>query len=174
MQEHVLRQTSIVGIKVIVVPLVAAIQYPIAVLPIIVATHGYHVLSFFYIRCQVKSKSHHAIIREAHLLSIQPHIGTLTGTLELNEHFSLYFALGQDKGLTIPADSIGQVNNILAKGLIAIKGVRQRYLLPQAVVIIWFGGLSEIAYCQSPATVEIEFLSLCSIHTHNEHQQYIE
>ena len=174
MQPHILWQTTIIGIKIFIIPLIATIQCAVAVRPTVVAAYGYHVLSFFNIRCQVKSKSHHAIIREAHLLSIQPHIGTLTGTLELNEHFSLYFALGQDKGLTIPADSIGQVNNILAKGLIAVEGVRQRYLLPQAVVITWFGSLSEIAYCQSPATVEIEFLSLCSIHTHNEHQQYIE
>ena len=174
MQPYVLRQTTIIGIKIFIIPLIATIQCAVAVRPTVVATYGYHVLSFFNIRCQVKSKSHHAIIREAHLLSVHPDIGTLTGTFELSKHFSFGICLRQREVFAIPTDGIRQIHNIFPKSLIAVEGVRQRYLLPQAVVITWFGSLSEIAYCQSPATVEIEFLSLCSIHTHNEHQQYIE
>ena len=85
MQPHVFGQTAVVGIEVIVVPLITTVQHPIAVLPIVVATHGYHVLAFLDIRCDVEAKGHHAIIREAHFLSVHPYVGTLTGTLELNE-----------------------------------------------------------------------------------------
>ena len=84
-QPHVLWQTAVVGIEVIIVPLVAAIQHPIAVLPIVIASHGNHVLAFLDIRCDIKSESHHAIVREAHFLTVHPYVSSLTRTLELNE-----------------------------------------------------------------------------------------
>ena len=84
-QEHVLRQTAVVGVEVLVVPLVAAVQRAIAILPRVVAAHGDGVLACLHKRCQVEAEGHHAVVTEAHFLAVHPHVGTLTGTLELDE-----------------------------------------------------------------------------------------
>ena len=62
MQPDVLGQTAVVGIEVVIVPLVTAVQHPIAVFPVVITAYGYHVLAFFDIRSQVEAKGHHAIV----------------------------------------------------------------------------------------------------------------
>ena len=84
-QPHVLRQTAVVGVEILVVPLVAAVVYAVTVSPRVVAAHGNDVLARLDKRCDIKAEGHHAIVREPHLLAIHPHVGTLTGTLELDE-----------------------------------------------------------------------------------------
>ena len=62
MQIDILGQTAIVRVKVLVVPLVAAVARAVAVSPRIVAAHSYHVLTFTNVRRQVEAEGHHAIV----------------------------------------------------------------------------------------------------------------
>ena len=162
MQVDVLGQTAVIGVEVLVVPLVSAVECAVAILPRVVAAHGHHVLTFLYIRCQVEAESHHAVVAEAHLLAVQPDIGSLTGTLELNEDLALHVALADGESLAIPAHGVGQVNDVLTEGLIAVECVWQRDALPSSVVIVGACGFGHVAHLQPPVVIEVELPALDS------------
>ena len=161
MQIHILRQTAIVGIEVLVVPLIAAVERTVTILPRVVATHGNYVFTYYNIRCKVKAESHHAIVAETDMMAVQPHIGTLSGTLELDKHLSVCLIGTQTEVLAIPADGVGQVDDIFLEGLAAIEGIGQRYPLPTVVIIIGLCRSGHVSHCQAPVGIEIERLPFC-------------
>ena len=169
-QVDILRQSAIVGIEVFVVPLVAAVQHAVAVSPRVVAAHRQHVFTFTNIGRQVKAEGHHAIIRESHLLTVEPDIGTLTGTLELDEHLPRHVSLRKRERLAIPADGVRQIHNVLAESLIAVEGIGQGYPLPLAIIELRLFSFSHVAHLQPPAAVEIEFLTFYRLYTNGEYQ----
>ena len=87
MEPHVFGKSTIVGVEVAVIPLVAAVERAVAVCPAVVATHSQYVTPHLDVGSHVEAESHYAVVIEAHFLAIQPHVGTLTGTLKLYEEF---------------------------------------------------------------------------------------
>ncbi len=63
MQPHILWYTTIVGIEVLIVPLVAAIGSTLTVSPTIVYTNSQDVLTFYNIRCKIVAACHNTILR---------------------------------------------------------------------------------------------------------------
>ena len=61
-------------------------------------------------------------------------VGSLPDALELNEHLALHRFRRQGEHLAIPHDGVRQVDNILAEGLVTIKGIRQCDPLPITMV----------------------------------------
>ena len=157
-QIDILGQSAVVGVEVSVVPLVAAVEHSVAVLPRVVAAHGQHVLALNNKRCEVEAEGHHAVVRESHLLAVEPHVGTLTRTLKLDEHLSLQLFFGQGERLAIPADGVRQVYDVLSERLVAVESEGQRHLSPPCVVETGLTGFREVAHAETPALVEVKFL----------------
>ena len=130
MQTHVLGDAAVVGIEVLVVPLVATVVRPGTIGPTVVATYRQHVLTHLCERGQVHAESHHAVLAEAQGMSVQIDIGGLSYSLELHKDLALHLVGRERKPLSVPTDSIGQIDDILAERLVPIKGIRQRHLLP--------------------------------------------
>ena len=146
MQIDILGQTAVVGIKVLVVPLIAAVQRAVTILPRVVAAHGHHILTSLDIGGEIEAEGHHTIVGEAHFLAIHPHIGTLTGAFELNKHLACHLFGSKGEVLAIPADGVCQIDNIQLESLIAIEGIRQCDRLPRSVVEIGIDGCGEVAH----------------------------
>ena len=85
MEPHILRNATVVGVKVLVVPLVATVVTARAVRPAIVAAHGQHVVTLLHIRCQVEAASHHPILAEAQVMTVQVEVSPLSNAFELDE-----------------------------------------------------------------------------------------
>ena len=136
MQPNILGNAAVVGIEITVVPLVAALVLARTVGPRIVAANGYRVLSFYNIRCKVEAAGHHAVLAIAQVMAVDIEIGTLADALELHENLSLQHIACGNELLPVPTDGVGQVDDILAEGLIAVEGIGQRHRLPLAVVEI--------------------------------------
>ena len=170
-QEHILGNTAIVGIEVAVVPLIAAVMLPRAVLPAVVAAHRQHVLPIYYIRCQVEARCHHSVLAVTQIVTVQVENSPLAHTLKLDENLTVCH-IGQREMLAIPHHGICQVYDILAERLVAVEGIGQRHLLPVAVIVGRHHCLFCITHRQQPLAVEIQFLTLCSLcrcnkqHTH--------
>ena len=160
-QIHVLRNATIVGVKVTVVPLVAAVVLARTVVPAVVATHGQHILALLDKWRQVEATGHHAVLAHAEALTVQVEVCPLTDTLELDEYLR---RLRSDvsrkrKALTIPADGIGQVNNVFLECFLPVKGIGKRHRQPVAIVEVSLGSLLKVANFQAPFSIEVQ---LCS------------
>ena len=62
MQPHILWYTTIVGIEVLIVPLIAAIGSTLSICPTVVYTNSHHIFTFYYIRCKVVAACHNTIL----------------------------------------------------------------------------------------------------------------
>ncbi len=162
-QIDVLGQTAVVGIEVAVVPLVSAVEHSVAVGPAVVAAHRDDVVALFDIRSEVEAEGHHAVVGKAHLLAVEPYVGSLPCSFELDEHLALHLFLREREVLAIPHDGIGEMDDILAESLIAIEGMGQCDPLPGMVVESGVLGLLEVADLQQPLGIEVDFLSLGSM-----------
>ena len=162
-QVDVLGNAAIVGIEIAVVPLVAAVVNPRAIRPAVVTAHGQHVLALMDVGGKVEAAGHDTILREAQAVTIQPEVGTLAHALELYEHLALHFRGRKLEMLPIPGYGVGEVDNILAEGLVAIEGKWKGDLLPAGIVKRGLGGCREIANTKKPAGIEAEFLPLGSM-----------
>ena len=87
MQPDILGDTAIVGVEVLVVPLITAVILPRAIRPTVVTAHSQHILSFYYIRCQVEATGHHTVLAEAEMMAVQIEVSPLANTLKLDEEF---------------------------------------------------------------------------------------
>ena len=177
MQPDILGNAAVVGIEIAVVPLVAALVLSRTVGPRIVAANGHRVLSFYYIRCKVEAAGHHAVLAIAQVMTVDIEIGSLTYTLELHEDLSLQHIACGNELLPVPADGVGQVDDILAESLVAVEGIGQRHPQPLTVVVAGVGGIGEIAHAEAPLAVEIELLSLDGLsrqanHCQQHHKQH--
>ncbi len=66
MQPHILAQSAIVGIEVLIVPLKCTTRRFLAIAPTIIHLHGDDIISFlFYIRCQVKTEGGYSVLIES-------------------------------------------------------------------------------------------------------------
>ena len=107
MQPDIFGDAAIVGIEVTVVPLVTALILARLIGPAIVTAHSQHVLSFFYIRCQVESTGHHTIFAIAQVLAVQIEVCPLANTFKLNEIlFRFYILTIYFKCLSIPDNGV--------------------------------------------------------------------
>ena len=122
MQKNIFGYATIVGIKVAIVPLVAALVLSRTVGPTVVTAYCYHVLSLFYIRCKVESASHHTILAESQMMSVDIEIGSLTYTLEFYKHFLVGNILKLER-FAIPGDGICQVYDIFSESFVAVECV---------------------------------------------------
>ena len=86
-QPYVLGDAAIVGIEVAIVPLVSAVVLARSISPAVVTTNSQHILTYYYIRCQVEATSHHSILAVAEVMSVQIEVCPLTYTLKLDEVF---------------------------------------------------------------------------------------
>jgi len=145
MQENILRNAAIVGIEVTVVPLIAAVVLPGAVLPAVVTTDSQHIMTFFNIGGQVEATGHHAILADAQMLAVQIEIGTLTDTFEFHKDFLVLDVLHLE-AFAIPDDGVCQVYNVLTECFISIEGIGKGYLLPAAAVVVCLLGLGKVTY----------------------------
>ena len=82
-QIHILRNTAIVSVEVTVVPLIAAVMYTRAILPVIVAAHGNHVIALSYEGSEVETTSHHAVFAEAEVMPVEIEVGPLAHSFKL-------------------------------------------------------------------------------------------
>ena len=144
-QVDVLWQSAVVGIEVAVVPLVSAVEHSVAVGPTVVAAHRDDVVALLDIRSEVEAEGHHAVVGEAHLLAVEPYVGSLSCPFKLDEHLALHLFLREGEVLAVPHDGIGEMDDILAEGLITIEGMGQCDLLPGVVVERGVLGLLEVA-----------------------------
>ena len=87
MQIHILRDTTIVGIEVTVVPLIAAVMLARAILPTVITADCNHVLTFYNIRCQVEATCHNTILAKSEMMTIEIEISSLAYAFELDEEF---------------------------------------------------------------------------------------
>ena len=86
MQKDILRNASVVGVEVAVVPLVTAVVLARTIGPRVVASYGQHVVAFFDVRSQVKSTSHHAILAHAQMMPVEVEVCPLPHAFELDEN----------------------------------------------------------------------------------------
>ena len=111
------------------------------------------------------------------MMTVDIEIGSLTDALELHEDLSLQHVACGNELLAVPADGVGQVDDILAESLVAVEGIGQRHPQPLTVVVAGVGGLGEIAHAEAPLAVEIELLSLDGLsrqanHCQQHHKQH--
>ena len=123
MQIDILGQAAVVGVEVLVVPLVTAVERSVAICPAVVASHCQHVTPCLDRWCEVEAEGHHTIVREAHVLSVQVHVGPLTGTFEFYENLSLQLLFCECEVLSVPTYGIGEVDDVFLEGLVAVEGV---------------------------------------------------
>ena len=134
MQIDILGQSAVVGVEVFVVPLVAAVERAVAVGPTVVAAHGHDVLAHFGVGREVEAESHHAIVGKSHFLAVEPYVGTLACSFEFDEHLSLHVFFREGEVLAVPADGVGQVDDVACESLVFVEGMRQGDALPFVVV----------------------------------------
>ena len=111
-----------------------------AVLPRVIAADSEHVLTFFDIRRQVEAAGHDAVLGESQVVTVQIEVGPLTHALELDKELTA-FGLVDIEGLTIPADGVGQVDDVFLESLVAVEGIGQRDALPLGVIVVGAEGL---------------------------------
>jgi len=110
MKPHILRNPSIIGIKITVTPLILSISGTFLIIPVIInADCHYILLSIFNIRSQIETYSHRTIFMQADIFTIDIKISSLTDAFKFNKNFFV-FAIGrQTEMLTIPHDCIRQL-----------------------------------------------------------------
>ena len=101
MQIYIFGYSAVVGVEVPVVPLVTAVMSARTVCPAVVTAHRHHVLTCFYIRCQVESAGHHTVLAVSEVLSVEIEVGPLTYALKLDEYFFVGH-VGHFKSLAVP------------------------------------------------------------------------
>ena len=156
---RILRDASIVGVEVAVVPLVAAVVAARTVRPAVVAPHGQHVVARLDVGRQVEAAGHDAILAHAQVVAVEVEVGTLTDSLELDEVFRGEWrgVCVYGKRLAIPADGIGEVYDILLISLVAVEGIGQGDALPPTVVVAGLSGLLHVSNLQVPVGIKVEF-----------------
>ena len=158
-QVEVLGQSAVVGIEIAVVPLVGTVVLPGAVAPVVVAAHSQHIVAFFYKGSEVETAGHHSVLGIAHRVTVEIHLGTLTGTLHFEKHLAVPDVL-QLEVLAVPAYGVGMVYNVASEGLVPVEGVGQGDLLPPTVVKAGLFGFRGVADAQPPSAVEVVFLAV--------------
>ena len=159
-EEHILWNTAIVGIEVLVVPLETLTAGALTIVPGVIHTYGYDVFTFYNIRCQVESACHHTILGISHFLAIEPDVGTEAHALKLDEILAVAHFLDMEV-LAIPHDGVAEVFDRNLERFFLVKGTRQRNLFPTGILVVCLFCSREVAHLEQPSSIEIE---LCSFH----------
>ena len=159
-EEHILWNTAIVGIEVLVVPLETLTAGALTIVPGVIHTYGYDVFTFYNIRCQVESACHHTILGISHFLAIEPDVGTIAHALELDEILAVAHFLDMEV-LAIPHDGVAEVFDGNLERFFLVEGTRQRNLFPTGILVVCLFCSREVAHLEQPSSIEIE---LCSFH----------
>ena len=183
MQIDVLRQTAHVHVEVLIVPLVGrwcqrvvgqvvavlslhgslgckqfgAIRVLLVVGPVVVGQHLQSVLlTYIYIRCQLETEGHHAILMQPQPMPVQPHLSRLTCSLELDEHVLALPLLRRCKHFCVAACIVGQFVYVHTVCPVLVPRMGQR----DSPSLSWIlNGLLRVV--NLPVAVEVEFLTLC-------------
>src|SRR5574344_1880619 len=105
MQEYILGYSTIVGIKIFIIPLETLSGSSFTISPTVINSYSNDVITLFHIWCKVKATSHNTIFRNTQFLPVQPEIRTETNTFKFYEIFSVTNILYIEM-LTIPHHSI--------------------------------------------------------------------
>ena len=76
------------------------------VVPAIVGAHLYLVAAFLEVRRKVEAESHDTVLAQSHVFAVDKDLGTLSGTLKLDEHTLAFSLLRQSERLAIPDDGV--------------------------------------------------------------------
>ena len=162
-EEHILRNTAIVGIEVFVVPLIALACGSFTIAPGVIHTYGDDVLTFYNIRCQIESACHHTILGISHFLAIEPDVGTEAHALELDEILAV--AHFQDmEVLAVPHDGVAEVFNGNLERFFLVESTRQRNLFPTGIWVVCLFCSLEVAHLEQPSSIKIELCPFYCIH----------
>ena len=162
-EEHILRNTAIVGIEVLVVPLEALTAGAFTIAPGVIYTYGDDVLTLFNIRCQVETACHHTILGISHFLAVEPDVGTEAHALELDEILAVAHFLDLEV-LAIPHDGVAEVFNGNLECLFLVESTRQRNLFPTGIRVVCLFCSLEVAHLEQPSSIKIELCSFYCIH----------
>ena len=122
MKPHILRNPSIIGIKITVTPLILSISGTFLIIPVIInADCHYILLSIFNIRSQIETYSHRTIFMQADIFTIDIKISSLTNPFKFNKDFFVLAIGRQTEMFTIPHHSIRQLFYTQTKSFIFIK-----------------------------------------------------
>ena len=162
-EEHVLRNTAIVGIEVLVVPLEALTAGAFTIAPGVIHAYGDDVLALYNIRCKVETACHYTILGISHFLAIEPDVGTEAHAFELNEILAVAHFLDMEV-LAIPHDGVAVVFDGNLERLFLVEGTRQRNLFPTGIWVVCLFCSLEVAHLEQPSSIKIELCSFYCIH----------
>ena len=146
-----LRQSAIIGIEVLVIPLVRAMirMLLLVVVPVVVGKHFDAVLTLIiHIRGKVETERHDSVLAHAKTMAVEPHGSTMTRSLKLDKHLLPLRRLWQAERLDIAHGIIWQLVNRHLIGIVLVEGTRQRCGVSLSLVSV------------VPVTIEIVFCAL--------------
>ena len=146
-EEHILRNTAIVGIEVLVVPLVALAGGAFTIAPGVIHAYCDDVFALYNIRCKVETACHHTILGIAYFLAIEPDVGTEAHALELDEILAVAHFLDMEV-LAIPHDGVAEVFDGNLERFFLVEGTRQRNLFPILVVVAGRLGAFQVTHLE--------------------------
>ena len=159
MQPHVLGYSTIVGVEILVIPLIALSGGTLAVVPAVVGADGNDVSAFTDIWREVETTGHNAILGDAQLMAVEPEVGSETDALKLDEEFSsLYIADGEV--LTVPDDGICEIFDTHAESLIFVESAGQCHRFPACVVVGCTLAIGHITDVHEPPAIEVQPLAV--------------
>ena len=172
MQPHILRQSSIIRIKITVAPLIFHSRRTLGIIPVIIYTGCNHIFARLNIRSQIESESHHSVFMLTDKFSVHIQVNSLACTFKLNKDFTPFCTFGKPEMLAVPYNGICQVFDIYLKCLILIKSMGKRHFLPIRIIETYSFSTRNITYFQTPVTVKIIFFPLICLDTcHKSNQQ---
>jgi hypothetical protein len=131
-QEDVLIDAAIVGVKVSVAPLVRRVRRVLVIVPGVIDAHRDHVLlrTGLHEFCDVETKSHHAVLVPADEVSVEVELATVTYAFEFEKDFVSVAICRECEMFAIPGHACAQVFDIFAERVVLVPGVRCGDSLP--------------------------------------------
>ena len=145
------RQSAIVGIEVLIIPLIGTMigMFLLVVVPVVVGKHFDTVLTLIvHIRGKVETECHDSVLAHAKTMAVEPHGSTMTRSLKLDKHLLPLCRLWQAERLDIAYGIIWQLVNCHLIGIVLVEGTRECCCMSHPLVSV------------VPATIEIVFCAL--------------